>query len=165
MTNPEIAKANILRVARKLGHLRERAVFLGGSVTAILITDPAAPDVRPTKDIDVVVQTVSYSEQTRLEEELRSLDFQHCKDPGAPACRWTIDDCLVDVITVGAGVNSYRDRWSPAAIEHADRLELEVGIWIRQVSAPYFVAIKLETSRIAEPPTIWTATTSMFLFR
>lgn len=27
MTNREIARENILRVARKLGHLRERAVF------------------------------------------------------------------------------------------------------------------------------------------
>jgi predicted nucleotidyltransferase len=144
MTNQEIAKENILRVARKLGHLRERAVFLGGSVTALLITDPAAPDVRPTKDVDVVVQTVSYSEQTRLEEELRSLDFQHCLDPGAPACRWVIGDCLVDVIPVGAGMNAYNDRWSPSAIEHAERLELEAGIWIRHVTAPYFVAIKLE---------------------
>ena len=145
MTNREVAKENILRVARKLGHLRERAVFLGGAVTALLITDPAAPDVRPTKDVDIALLTASLSETIRLDEELRALDFQHCMDTDAPTCRWVIADCLVDVIPVGAGANAYNDNWSPAAMEHAQRVEFEPRLWIRHVTAPYFVAIKLET--------------------
>ena len=44
MTSREVAIENIRRVARKLGHLRDKAVFLGGSITALLLTDPAAPD-------------------------------------------------------------------------------------------------------------------------
>jgi|SRR5579871_5185239 len=145
MTSREIAIENIRRVARKLGPLREKAVFLGGAVTALLITDPGAPDVRPTKDVDAVVQTSSLSESARLDEELRDLGFQHCMDPGAPTCRWIVDNCLVDVIPVGAGMNAYNDRWSPVAIEHSEYLELEDGLKIRHVTAPYFVAIKLET--------------------
>ena len=38
--------AMIKHVAARLGHLRERVVFLGGGATALLITDSAAPDVR-----------------------------------------------------------------------------------------------------------------------
>ena len=49
MTNTDFAKENIRQVALKLGHLREKVVFLGGSVTALLIIDPAAPDVRETR--------------------------------------------------------------------------------------------------------------------
>ena len=145
MTSREIAIENIRRVAHKLGPLRERAVFLGGSVTALLITDPGAPDVRPTKDVDAVVQTASLAESIRLDEELRELGFQHCMDPGAPICRWIVDGCLVDIVPVGVGINAYNDHWSPAAIEQSERLELEEGLTIRHVSAPYFVAIKLET--------------------
>jgi predicted nucleotidyltransferase len=145
MTGREAAMENIRHVARRLGPLRERAVFLGGAVTALLITDPAAPDIRPTKDIDVAVTTASLADTSRLEEELRSLGFQHCKDPGAPACRWVVGDSLVDVMPVGSGPNAYNDRWSPAAIQHAERLELAEGLIIRHVAAPYFVAIKLET--------------------
>ena len=106
----ETAKENIRRVARRLGSLCERAVFLGGSVTALLITDLAAPDIRPTKDVDIVVQTASFSENTRLDEQLRELGFDNCRDAGAPTCRWIVDDCMVDVIPVGAGANSYNDR-------------------------------------------------------
>jgi len=35
--------AMIRHVAARLGHFRERAVFLGGAATALLITDDAAP--------------------------------------------------------------------------------------------------------------------------
>jgi predicted nucleotidyltransferase len=118
---------------------------LGGSVTALLMTDPAAADIRPTKDIDVAVATDSLAETSRLDDELRALGFQHCKDPGAPTCRWVIDDRIVDVIPVGSGPNAYDDHWSPAAIQHADQAQLADGVLIRYVAAPYFLAIKLET--------------------
>jgi len=38
--------AMIRHVAGRLGHLRERVVFLGGAAAALLITNSAAPDVR-----------------------------------------------------------------------------------------------------------------------
>lgn len=145
MSNQEIAKQNILIVARKLGHLRERVVFLGGSIVVLLITDPAAPDIRPTKDVDVIIRTDTYAETIHLDAELRALKFDHSKQPGDPTCRWVIDGCLVDIIPVGAGGNTYNDRWSPIALENAQHLELEVGLSIRHVTAPYFIAIKLET--------------------
>lgn len=43
--------AMIKHVAERFGHLRERVVFLGGAATALLITDPATPDVRVTTDL------------------------------------------------------------------------------------------------------------------
>ena len=45
----------IKAIAKKLGPLRERVVFLGGATTGLLITDPAAPPIRPTEDVDVIV--------------------------------------------------------------------------------------------------------------
>lgn len=43
-------------VASRLGPLREQVVFLGGATTALLVTDPAAPAPRPTKDVDVIIE-------------------------------------------------------------------------------------------------------------
>lgn len=51
--------AMIRQVAARLGHLRERVVFLGGAATALLITDSAAPDVRVTIDVDMIVEIAS----------------------------------------------------------------------------------------------------------
>ena len=40
-------------VAERLGDLREEVAFLGGATIGLLITDPAAAAVCPTKDVDV----------------------------------------------------------------------------------------------------------------
>jgi hypothetical protein len=45
------------RIAEALGPLRRRVVLLGGCATGLLITDPAAAPVRPTRDVDVIVGT------------------------------------------------------------------------------------------------------------
>ena len=58
-------------VARKLGPLRERVVFLGGATTSLLVTDPAAPAPRPTKDVDLIIEVGSRVEySTTLREQL-----------------------------------------------------------------------------------------------
>ena len=42
----------IRQVATSLGPLREKVVFLGGAATGFHITDTAASQIRPTKDVD-----------------------------------------------------------------------------------------------------------------
>jgi hypothetical protein len=59
-------------VARGLGDLRKDVAFLGGAVTTLLITDPAAPEVRPTDDVDVIIEIVSHAAYARLREHLRN---------------------------------------------------------------------------------------------
>jgi hypothetical protein len=58
----------IRHVARRLGDLRDRVVFLGGAATALLITDKATPDVRVTTDVDVIVEIASRTDYYRLSE-------------------------------------------------------------------------------------------------
>lgn len=48
-------------VAERLGPLRDRVVFLGGAAAGLLITDPAAETVRPTDDVDVIIEVVTTS--------------------------------------------------------------------------------------------------------
>ena len=45
-------------VARKLGPLNEEVIYLGGCTTALFITDPLSLDVRPTKDVDCIIDIV-----------------------------------------------------------------------------------------------------------
>lgn len=60
-------------VAFRLGSLRNRVAFLGGSATGLLRTDSAAPEVRPTRDVDIIIEIASRIEFYRLEEKLRNL--------------------------------------------------------------------------------------------
>ena len=71
-------------------------VFLGGAATALLITDSATPDVRVTKDVDVIVEIASRGDYYRLAESLRSFGFAEDTSEGAPVCRWLVDGIVVD---------------------------------------------------------------------
>lgn len=60
----------LIHVAKRLGNLRNRVVFVGGCATGLLITDPAMPEVRITQDVDLIVEVASRLEYYRLEKEL-----------------------------------------------------------------------------------------------
>jgi hypothetical protein len=57
--------AMIKDVARRLGPLRDRVAFLGGAATVLLVTDPATPEVRPARDVDVIAEISSKIEAFR----------------------------------------------------------------------------------------------------
>jgi len=46
-------------VATALKELNEQVVFVGGAVVRMYINDPAADDVRPTKDVDISLSVAS----------------------------------------------------------------------------------------------------------
>ncbi len=130
-------------VAERLGDLRGEVVFLGGAVTALLVTDPAAAEVRPTTDVDVIVDLATHTDYARLSERLRKLGFREDTSEGAPACRWLVAGVKVDVMPTNEAVLGFGNRWYGPAIEHAEART--VGeLAVRVVSAPYFLGTKLE---------------------
>ena len=60
--NAIINLAMVSNVATRLGDLVGNVVFLGGAATELLITDSAANDVRPTMDVDVIVELTTTAE-------------------------------------------------------------------------------------------------------
>jgi hypothetical protein len=83
--NPNLAR--LLLAAKKLAPLMDQIAFVGGAVTALLLTDPAAAPVRPTLDIDAIAAVASYAEFTLLERMLNGLGFRHSLQEGGPICR------------------------------------------------------------------------------
>ena len=55
-----------------LGPLADEMVFVGGCAAGLLITDPAAPPVRVTRDVDAIVQVVSLQDYYQLSARLRA---------------------------------------------------------------------------------------------
>lgn len=91
--------SNLLRVARALADLTEEFVFTGGATVGLLTTDPAAPQARPTKDVDCVVETASRAEyDTRIRNALRERGFVELIADGVPICAWTIEGVRVDIM-------------------------------------------------------------------
>jgi predicted nucleotidyltransferase len=142
-----VAQANLAMVrlvAERLGDLQERVVFLGGAATALLITDAAAPDVRATLDVDVIVEIGTGPDYYRLGESLRAIGFTEDASEGAPLCRWLIDGIRVDIMPTDERILGFSNRWYLPALHHAARIEIDGGMTIRSDTAPFFLATKLE---------------------
>lgn len=130
-------------IVRLLAPVLDELVFVGGCTTGLFITDPAAGGIRPTKDVDAIVDVTSYAKYAALSERLRALGLSEDTTPGAPLCRWRRGDLIVDVMPVDEHVLGFSNRWYPAAIETARAIEI-AGHSVRVVSPVLFIATKLE---------------------
>jgi hypothetical protein len=133
-------------MAAKLKPLLPEITFVGGCTTGLLITDPAASPVRATDDVDVIVEVASYAEYSRFSKRLRSLGFSEDTSEDAPICRWLVDQMKLDVMPTDEKILGFSNRWYKPAIETADLVPLG-GFELRVVTAPYFLATKLEAFR------------------
>lgn len=128
----------------RLGPLIDEFVFVGGCATGLLITDAAAPPVRPTIDVDVIVQVLSKTEYYALSDRLRDLGFREDSSDEAPICRWTDGHIILDVMPTDPEILGFGSEWHAMAMDHAMEYVLQQGRSIRMVSAPYFLITKLE---------------------
>jgi hypothetical protein len=59
-------------VANGLGELKDEMIFVGGAVAELYADNPAASEIRPTKDVDCVIEFSSRLQFARLEKKLRA---------------------------------------------------------------------------------------------
>ena len=142
MPDPNIEQ--LLAVARKLRPLLDDLVFVGGCATGLLITDTSAPSVRATFDVDAIAKVSTYSEYVALSERLRELGFSEDSSEGAPVCRWISGSLVLDVMPLDARVLGFSNRWYGEAVRTSTSISLERSLSIRVVTAPVFLATKLE---------------------
>ena len=134
----------LAEAARLLKPLLDELVFVGGSTTALLITDKAAADVRPTYDVDAIAEITSYAAYADFSERLRKIGFAEDTTEEAPLCRWRQKRIILDVMPLDEKILGFSNRWYRPAMEFAEERELEPKLSIRVVSAVYFCATKLE---------------------
>jgi hypothetical protein len=130
-------------VVRLLAPVVDELVFVGGCMTGILVTDPAAEGIRPTRDVDAIVDVASYARYTVLADRLRNLGLAEDRSEGAPTCRWRHGDVIVDVMPTDERILGFSNRWYPTAIETAQSLSI-AGRTVRIVTPALFIATKLE---------------------
>jgi hypothetical protein len=78
----------LMAVARVLNRLPQPVVYTGGATISLYLDALSARDMRPTDDVDCVVEVTSQREYYRLSATLRDLGLSEDNSPGAPLCRW-----------------------------------------------------------------------------
>lgn len=138
-------------VARQLGELNGHVVYVGGATASLYVNPAVAPEVRPTTDIDVVIELASYADYALLDETLRKKGFQNEPSAGV-ICRYVMSGIqldvmqhvVVDVMPTRPEILGFSNRWYMAGFKKSVFYPLDAHTSIRIFTLPYFVASKLE---------------------
>ncbi len=139
--------ASVQAAFSALGELSDQLVLVGGCATGLLITSPRSEMIRPTRDVDVVIEAVSRSHYRHFEKHLRELGFAHDQSAAAPICRWCFGEVIVDLMPTSPDVLGFGNRWYPRVMELSEMVALPTGQRLRLISAPVFLLTKFDAFR------------------
>lgn len=130
------------------GHLEpliEEVVFVGGATIELWISDPLAPPLRATADVDVIVEISTRRDYYRFEKRVRGLGFNNDSETKV-ICRFrhSETELILDVMPTKASILGFENRWQAQAFAHAVDVALPKGRTIRAIPPPFLLATKLE---------------------
>jgi len=132
-------------LADKLGDLCEEVVVVGACSPALILDIRTAPDLRPTGDVDIMVQADNYGRYFSFVERIKKKGF--VERQGDPIGRYVSGELIVDVMPTEADVLGFTNRWYKKAFANAVYQKLPSGKSIKTVTPVYFVATKFEAFR------------------
>jgi predicted nucleotidyltransferase len=139
---------NVTRIKVVYDALQELAgevVFVGGAVVSLYADRPAI-GVRPTDDVDIVVELMSYSGFAAIEEKLRKKGFAHDKESRI-ICRYKVNGVIVDIMPTGERILGFSNKWYAEAFANSFQFSLGDQYHIRLFQPAWFIASKLEAFR------------------
>jgi predicted nucleotidyltransferase len=136
---------NISRIKAVYDALEELAsqfIFIGGA-TVSLYADRPTSDVRPTDDVDILIELLDYKGYAAIENKLRVKGFINDHQSGV-VCRYQVKGITVDVMPTATAILGFSNQWYVEAASKSIQIEIGEGYEIRIFTAPYFLATKLE---------------------
>lgn len=140
MKNTIINREIIKKVARALGELNDEVIYVGGATVSLYINDPAADDVRPTKDIDISLSVATINELEQIREKLISKGFTQSAELDV-ICRFKLDDILVDVMNTKAISWAPANPWFKVGFKNLETIKID-GFVIQIMPLTSFLASK-----------------------
>lgn len=140
------AREAIATVGHALAKQSQPIMFVGGTVTALYPLEGGMA-LRPTLDVDCVVDLATTADYYAFVERLRALGFRECTDENAPLCRRVYGDIRVDIVATSATGIGPTNRWYRDVFAEAAVHSLESILEVRAITPLYFVATKLEAFR------------------
>ncbi len=127
-----------------LKDLNQEFVYVGGAIVSLYASvPPPAHTIRPTNDVDIVVELASYKGYADLDKKLRGVGFKNDIASGV-ICRYNIEGMIVDFMPTHPEAIGFSNIWYPEGFQTAINYQLDRDTNIRIFSLPYFVAAKWE---------------------
>lgn len=136
---------NIVRIKAvyyALEELANEVVFVGGATVALYADRPAI-EVRPTDDVDILVELLNYSSYSDIEIKLRAKGFENDIESGV-ICRYRVNGVVVDVMPTEESVLGFSNKWYPEGFRTAMNINLDENCKVKIFQPAWFIASKLE---------------------
>lgn len=142
MTDAQTTLALLSEVALELSELGLEVVFLGGATLPLLVKAATRVDLRPTKDVDCVIEVATHADYEDAMGVLAAAGWAPSMGHDDPMCRVRKGDIVLDVMPVpetGVGPDT---PWFAPGMRRSELVELD-GRRIRIFAAPYFLGTKI----------------------
>ena len=134
----------IQEVVKALEELNKDVVFGCGSTVALYLNPDTAEEIRPTDDVDIIIEIFSAAKYSDLSEKLLKLKFSPDLSKNAPICRWKYLGIIVDIMPLDEKVLGFSNKFYKSGFKHKEVLKLPNGETIFILPLAYFLATKLE---------------------
>lgn len=123
--------------------LVEKVVFVGGSITELLITDSGGRKPRPTEDLDCIIEVGTLLDYNKIEKYLREAGFEN-DIRGNVICRWKYQSLLLDVMPTNKKILGFSNKWYKSALRKPVQHILSNRAKIQIIHPVYYFATKTE---------------------
>jgi hypothetical protein len=127
----------LMVVAKVLNRLPQPVVYTGGATIPLYLDALSARDMRPTDDVDCVVEVTSQREYYQLSATLRELGLSEDSSPGAPLCRWLCEGVKLDVMPIDPRILGFGNRWYERGVADSIDFVLTDGMKIKIFTIDY----------------------------
>jgi len=133
-------------VAEALGNLRDHVIFVGGSIIELYADHSVPEEVRPTEDVDLVVDIATRKSLADFEQMLSRRGFCHDLSEGAPLCRWQFKGIKVDLMATESKILGFGNQWyQPGFTRKMERILPGAGeMKINLLPLVYYLATKID---------------------
>ena len=125
-----------------LGELCKDVIFVGGA-TVSLYADRASGEIRPTDDVNILIETLDYKGYAIIEERLRAKGFVNDVESGV-ICRYIVNGIIVDVMPMSEEILGFANKWYHEGFSTSIKVEIDEDYQIRIFKPEHFIATKLE---------------------
>jgi predicted nucleotidyltransferase len=125
-----------------LEELGDQVIFVGGA-TVSLYGDKVSAEIRPTYDVDILIELIDYNGYAGIEEKLRNKGFVNDWECGV-ICRYKVQGIIVDVMPTSEKILGFTNRWYKDGYSKANQYKIDNKYTVKIFSPEYFLAAKLE---------------------
>jgi predicted nucleotidyltransferase len=136
--------ANLQIISSALQEINDDVIYVGASVAELYANNPELSEIRPTYDVDCIIELSSYHKYSILEDKLRRKGFKHDLSSSSVICRWIFQGVIVDIMPTDEKILGFSNKWYIEGAKTKQKRELPNGNIIHILSPQFYLASKLE---------------------